>query len=369
MPWNWQLPNWPHFEYDPAALIPLDQQFLLRVGMASGYLKAVDEEGIRSFMVEVLSVEGVQSAKIEGESLDRESLQSSIQRHFGFHSSPSKKVAPKEAGMAELLCDLYDSFDAPLTHEMLWRWHKTLLGGHSNLSEVGMYRTHPDPMQIVSNRYGSTHVFFEAPPSHTVLSQMTQFLQWFNEPSTGSILGKAAIAHVYFESIHPFEDGNGRIGRAIAEKMLSKCVGRPLLVAISKRLERRKKEYYAALEQCNRTLAVQPWVEFFSNVVLEAHAESMELLYFLIEKSKLLQTFRNQINLRQMKALLRMFQEGPSGFQGGLSAEKYISITKASRATATRDLSDLVKKGALIKRGSLRHARYYLPIVATQSQP
>jgi Fic family protein len=129
-------------------------------------------------------------------------------------------------------------------------------------------------------------------------------------------------------------------------------------------LEKRKKEYYSALEHCNRTLEVQPWVEFFSSVVLQAHEESMGLLYFLIEKSKMLNGLSGQINPRQTKVLLRMFAEGPEGFKGGLSAENYIAITKATRPTATRDLTDLIEKGALVKTGELRHTRYYLNLPA-----
>ena len=190
---------------------------------------------------------------------------------------------------------------------------------------------------------------------------MKEFIDWFNSTKGHeSILGRAALAHVYFESIHPFEDGNGRIGRAIAEKVLSQEVGRPILIAISKMLEKRKKEYYAALEKCNRTLAVQDWVEFFAQIVLQAHEESMSLLYFIIEKSKMISSLSGQINERQTKVLLRLFAEGPNGFKGGLSAENYIAITKTTRPTATRDLTDLVEKGALVKTGELRHTRYRL---------
>jgi Fic family protein len=209
--------------------------------------------------------------------------------------------------------------------------------------------------------YCLCHVFFEAPPSAMVFAQMSAFIEWYNSAcKTGSMLGKAAIAHLYFESIHPFEDGNGRIGRALAEMMLFKGLGRPILIAISKILEKQKKEYYAALERCNRTMEVQSWVEFFAHIVLQAHEESMKRLYFLIEKSKMLTALTGKINPRQTKALLRMFMEGPEGFKGGLGAEKYIAITKATRSTATRDLTDLVDKGALTKSGELRHTRYRL---------
>lgn len=139
-------------------------------------------------------------------------------------------------------------------------------------------------------------------------------------------------------------------------------MSRPILIAVSKVLEKRKKEYYAALERCNRTLNVDHWVEFFAEAVVQAQEESMQLLYFLIEKSKMLTSLTGQLNERQEKALLRMFAEGIDGFKGGLIAENYIAITKTSRATATRDLADLVLKKPLVKTGELRHTRYSLNI-------
>jgi Fic family protein len=360
MSWNWELPNWPKFNYDPSRISQLERQFLLGIGSASAYLKTIGEQEYHYFIVEILSLEGLESSKIEGEILDRESLQSSIKQHFGLQT-PEKQGTNPESGMAELLCDVYETYNQPLTHEMLWRWHAMLFKNSSNITDCGKYRTHLEPMQIVSNRYDNPKIFFEAPPTTKVLNEMSMFIDWFNSTNTsGSILGRAAIAHIYFESIHPFQDGNGRIGRVIIEKILSQGVGRPILIAVSKMLEKRKKEYYAALETCNRSLEAHHWVEFFSHVILQAYEESMGLLYFLIEKSKILNTFSEKINPRQMKALLRMFEEGPNGFKGGLSAENYIAITKTTRATATRDLTDLVEKGVLIKTGELRHTRYHL---------
>ena len=360
MPWNWELPDWPRFIDDPAQIMEIEKQFLLGMGSAVAYLKTISESEYRGFIVEILSLEGLESSRIEGEILDRESLQSSIKHHFGLQS-PLKRGGDQESRMAELLCRVYDSFGEPLTHEMLFEWHSILFKGSSHIAECGKYRSHEEPMQIVSNRSDSPKVFFEAPPSSKIPHEMAVFIDWFNsEDKALSLLERAAITHVYFESIHPFEDGNGRIGRVLVEKILSRGVGRPVLIAISKKLEKQKKAYYAALELCNRTLEVQHWVNFFAQVILEAHKESMSLLYFLIEKAKLLNSLSHQINERQTKVLLRMFEEGPDGFKGGLSAEKYIAITKTSRATATRDLADLVEKGALLKTGELRYTRYTL---------
>jgi Fic family protein len=363
MVWNWELADWPNFKYEPDQITHLDRQFLLEVGGCFAYLKTIDDQEYKRFAVEMLSLEGVESSRIEGEILNRESLQSSIKQHFGLHVSVKLKISDKESRMAALLCDVYESFPQPLTHEMLWRWHAMLFDGTSYLDNFGTYRSHEEAMQIVSNRYGSSKVFFEAPSSKRVFSEMEKFIEWFNSgDGSRSILGKASIAHVYFESIHPFEDGNGRIGRILVEKILSQGVGQPLLMAVSNLLEKKKKEYYAALEACNRTLDVQPWVIFFSGVILQAREESMHLLLFIIEKSKMMHSLSGKMNPRQIKVLLRIFEEGPTGFKGGLSAENYIKIAKTTRATATRDLIDLVELGALKKTGSLRHTRYYLNI-------
>lgn len=366
MRWNWELPKWPQFTYDPARISQKERQFLLGVGNTFAFLKNIGEQEYNQFVVEILSWEGTESSKIEGEMLDRESLQSSIKKHFGLSTTQSQETK-KESQMASLLCNVYESFDKPLTHEMLWKWHSALFNDHAHVADCGQYRTHVEPMQIISRRYDSTKVFFEAPPSERVPKEMAAFIDWFNSTRTSQpILGRAAIAHVYFESIHPFEDGNGRIGRVLVEKVLSQGVEQPTLIAVSKVLEKRKKEYYAALERCNHTLEVGHWVEFFGDAVLQAQKESINLLYFLIEKAKMLSSLSEQLNPRQKKVLLRIFAEGPNGFKGGLSAENYIAITKTSRATATRDLTDLVEKGALVKTGELRHTRYWLRIVHQQ---
>lgn len=360
MPWNWELPNWPNFIYDPLQVSYQEKQFLLGVGSSFAFLKNTSDQEYNQFVVEILSMEGLESSKIEGEILDRESLQSSIRKHFGL-SSKVNKEKDKESRMAELLCNVYETFDKPLNHKMLLHWHGKLFNNSTHVIDSGKYRTHNEPVQIVSNRHNEKRVFFEAPPSTIVHEEMKAFIRWFNlTRKSESILVRAAIAHVYFESIHPFEDGNGRVGRLLVEKILSQGVERPILIAVSKVLEKRKKEYYAALERCNRTLKIDHWIDFFADSILQAQKESMDLLNFLINKTKIMASLSGQLNGRQEKVLIRMFAEGVTGFKGGLSSEKYIAITKTSRATATRDLSDLVEKGILFKTGELKHTRYWL---------
>lgn len=362
MKWNWELKNWPKFIFDQNEIMHLEKQFLLNMGQSVAFLNTINAKDREEFIIEMISLEGINSSKIEGEILDRKSLQSSIKKHFGLKDT-SKKPFLKEAGIAKLLCSVYETFSEPLSHEILFKWHSMLFEANNKSIESGKYRSSNEAMQIVSSRHDKQKVFFEAPPSSRVYAEMSYFIDWFNSiKSFDSIFTRAAISHVYFESIHPFEDGNGRIGRVLVEKILSQGVDKPILIAISKQLEQNKKQYYLELGKCNHTLDIQDWIIFFSNSILEAQQESVNLLNFLIEKAKLLLKLSGKINHRQEKALLRMFAEGLEGFKGGLSADNYTKMTKASRATATRDLTELVHLGALFKTGELRHTRYWLNV-------
>jgi Fic family protein len=311
--------------------------------------------------------EAITTSKIEGELLNRDSVQSSIQRQLGL-AADKRRASPAEQGIAEVMVDLYRSFRDPLTHEMLFAWQKMITAGRRDLTDIGHFRTSKEPMQIVSGRIGSSKVHFEAPPSKSVPTEMKQFIGWFNRTGPEDreplpAITRAGIAHIYFESIHPFEDGNGRIGRAIAEKATAQAAGQPILLALATTILAHHKSYYEALERANRQIDITEWLTWFAGIALEAQQRSIAQVEFIILKTKLLDRLRGNINARQEKALLRMFREGSEGFEGGLSAGNYIAITGASPATATRDLADLVSKGALVRSGELRHARYALKLL------
>jgi Fic family protein len=196
---------------------------------------------------------------------------------------------------------------------------------------------------------------------------MTRYIDWFNRTATRGkqplpALTRASIAHLYFESIHPFEDGNGRIGRAIAEKALAQSLGRATLMALAATILVKRRSYYEALEAANKRNEITEWLVWFAATSLEAQQRTLSQVEFLIDKTKMLDRLRGQINPRQEAVLLRMFREGPEGFKGGLIAGNYVNIAKASPATATRDLAELVEKGALTRTGKRRHTRYHLPI-------
>ena len=195
-----------------------------------------------------MSGEALTTSEIEGETLDRASVQSSIMRQLGL-ASDNWRVEPREYGIAEMTVDVQRYYAAPLTTETLCSWQAMVANGRRDLADIGRYRTHAEPMQVVSGAVGRTRVHFEAPPSAHGPSEMARFLEWFNESEKLlPALTRAGIAHLYFESIHPFEDGNGRVGRAVAQKALAQGLGQPAFVSLSSTLLARRKGYYEALE-------------------------------------------------------------------------------------------------------------------------
>jgi Fic family protein len=362
MVWNWQLSDWPYFSYDNALFEKVEAQLLQKTGFLWGAFSHINLEDQNQLRVDLMSNEALKTSEIEGEHLNRESLQSSIRRQFGL-ATDNRKIPIAEQGMASMMVDLYKTFDAPLTHDMLFSWHTMVMNARHDLHNIGSYRTHTDPMEIVSGPYGKLKIHFVAPPSERVMDEMDAFIEWFNHKSaTLPALIRASIAHLYFVSIHPFEDGNGRIGRTIVEKSLSQSLGQPTLFSIADTIEREKKAYYSALETASHSNEITPWVVYFSQTILAALAFTRRRIDFAIEKGKLYERLAGALNDRQEKVLARVFKEGPDGFKGGLTAEKYISITGASRATATRDLQVLVDLKALVKTGELKGTRYHLTI-------
>jgi Fic family protein len=221
-------------------------------------------------------------------------------------------------------------------------------------------------MQVVSGRIDRPTVHFEAPPSDRLPAEMARFLRWFNDTAPGEPSSiphapvRSALAHLYFETLHPFEDGNGRIGRALAEKALSQGLGRPALLSLSRAIEARRREYYEALQSAQRSNETTAWVRWFAGIVLEAQQDAENRIRFVLRKSRFFQRYERDLNERQLKAVRRMFEAGPEGFVGGMNARKYTALTGASKATATRDLQHLAQLGALVPTGGGRSTRYEL---------
>ena len=364
MPWNWEHPGWPQFTYQAKALEALERQFLWHSGEFVGAFKHIGPDDRNLLRIELVTDEALKTSEIEGEVLDRASVQSSLRQQFGL-GSETRRIPPAERGIAEMMVDVYNSFAEPLKHDTMFAWHAMLMSGPRRIQVIGGYRTHTAPMQVVSDRIDDPKVHFEAPSSKRAKAEMDAFVAWFNATAPDGRnplppLTRAGIAHLYFVSVHPFEDGNGRIGRALAEKSLAQSLGQPTLISLAYTIERKRKDYYAVLERNSKDIEITDWLMYFAETVLAAQRNTIKRVEFYIAKAKLYEKLRGQLNERQEKVIARMFREGIDGFKGGLSADNYIRIAKTSRATATRDLSDLISKGALTRTGELRHTRYHL---------
>jgi Fic family protein len=366
MRWNWQQPDWPNFSWDRARLVRAEEQFLRGTGFLIGSARHLGEDGRNQLIVEGMSGEAMTTSEIEGEMLDRASVQSSIQRQLGLKTD-RRRIRPAEQGISELMVQLYRTVPEPLTREMLFGWHRMAMSGRGDLRDLGCYRTSTEPMQVISGAMHDPKVHFEAPPSTKVAAEMARFIDWFNRTAPDGeepwpALTRAGVAHLYFESIHPFEDGNGRIGRAIAEKALVQSFGETILIALGTAILAHHRGYYDALEAANKRNEFTVWLVWFAETALEAQRWTTAQVEFLIAKTRLLDRLGGQLNDRQWKAILRVLEEGPEGFKGGLSAGNYSTITGATAATTTRDLVDLVEKGALVRTGERRYARYRLKL-------
>ena len=364
MRWNWEQADWPDFIWNSKVLEPLEQQFLRQSGEFVGAFRHVGADDQDALRVELISEEAIKTSQIEGEILNRDSVQSSLRHQLGL-GPEQPNIPAAERGIAKMMVDLYRDFASPLSDATLFAWHEMLLSGDTSIKVIGGYRTHEDPMQVVSGPIQKRNVHFEAPPSIAMQDEMKRFIGWFNDsaPQGASALPaltRAGLTHLYFVCIHPFEDGNGRIGRALAEKSLAQNLNHPSLIALAYTIERKRKDYYAVLERNNKELEITDWLEYFAWTVIEAQGNTISRVDFYVAKTKFHDRLRGQLNERQAKVIARIFKEGIDGFTGGLSAENYITITGTSRATATRDLQDLVEKRAFTKTGELRHTRYWL---------
>jgi Fic family protein len=366
MKYNWQQPDWPHFHYDLKAVEDELFSFAQRAGHIGGLVKGLPDQARQEAIVDLMVAEAIKTSQIEGEDLLRADVMSSIRNNLGLNARPEKVNDKNAQGVGELMVGVRNTFAEPLTEAMLFKWHRMLLGAFSKRMVVGSWRDHAEKMQIVSGAYGKEEVHFEAPPSSVVPAEMKRFIQWFNDTAPGGKKAikyppvRAAIAHLYFESIHPFEDGNGRIGRALSEKALSQGLGRPVIMSLSKAIEAKKKLYYASLQAAHGSSEVTGWIRYFVHTVIGAQEDAERLIGFVLFKVRLYDRFSGQMNGRQTKAVNRMLESGPNGFDGGMRTQKYMKITGASKATTARDLQHLVDIGLLRQAGDGRSTHYLI---------
>lgn len=372
MSYNWQQPGWTAFAFNIADFVDELALFERHAGHVSGQLDALSEGNQAETLIDLMVSEAIKTSEIEGEYLSRQDVKSSIHRNLGL-AETRPVLSDAAAGIGELMVAVRRDFASPLTAGTLFDWHRMLMRGNNRIC-AGAWRTQEAPMQVVSGAIGRETVHFEAPPSRDVPILMKQFVTWFNAtgPSGEKPIRQApirsALAHLYFESIHPFEDGNGRIGRAISEKVLSQGQGRPVLLSLSRTIEPQRNAYYDALNSAQCTNEVREWLEYFINLCIRAQQDAGVQVSFTLQKARFFDAFKDQLNERQLRVVRRMMEEGPKGFEGGMSADKYSAVAKTSKATATRDLQALLGMGALSVTGGGRNTRYWLPFPAALEQ-
>jgi Fic family protein len=365
MIYNWQQLDWPEFKYELGEVEELLSAFTEESGRTSGMLNAMSEGQQMETAISTMVIEAIKTSEIEGEYLNRQDVVSSIRNNLGLNKNPDIIKDKKAQGVGKVMVEVREQSADPLTEQNLFHWH-TLLMADARHIQIGEWRTHEDPMQVVSGPLGRQKIHFEAPPSEQVPKEMKAFIKWFNDTAPGqkNEIKKApirsAIAHLYFESIHPFEDGNGRIGRAIAEKALSQTIGRPVLLSLSGTIDNDRNAYYQALEKASKSNEITKWINYFAGTVYRAQKQTNLLIDFTLKKTLFFDRFNNQLNERHLKVIKRMMDAGPDGFQGGMNANKYLSLTKISKATATRDLQYLSEIKVLIAEGGGRSTRYIL---------
>ena len=361
--WIWQRPEWPNFVLDASEFSERVETFHRKAERLAGQVEALSDANQTDASVDLMLSEVLASYAIEGETLDRDSVRSFLLAHFDRVVGDGGHDNDKAAAAADLIVHVRQNWRRALSHEMLGRWQSLVVVDRiTSLMMRGAYRNHPEPMRIVSGgsagRPGRIH--YEAPPSADVPAEMERFLDWYNNGSTdlpGPI--RAAVAHVRFEKIHPFDDGNGRVGRAISDHALSQALGRPTLACLATAINEDSLSYYAELEAVGRgECDLGGFVDYFTRAVNRAQEIAVAEVAFVLGKMRFYDRYGERLNERQRKVAGRIFREGRAGFAGGLSRKNYAAIAKCSPATAARDLVDLLNMGALVSHGQGRGTRY-----------
>lgn len=366
--WIWQSRHWPGISFDAAALAPALSAARRALGEVIGLARALGMEEARNVEAAIWTSESLATAAIEGEKLDLDSVRSSIARRLGLtDTTPSGQRAVE--GLLDMMQDAVSRWQQPLTLKRLCAWQAALFPtGYSGLHRIatGRLRRGAEPMQIVSGRADKPKVHYVAPPAARLSSEMKKFLFWFNDESREMDgLARAGIAHLWFEIIHPFEDGNGRVGRAIVDLALAQDLEKhPRIVSLATELSARRADYYAQLREASLEGGdIARWITWFCNSICKACERSTAVMESSLVKARFWTAHSDKpLSAAQRKVINRLLDAGPRGFAGDLTTRKYASITGLSRATAYRDLAALERQGVLTAFGRGKATRYHIAL-------
>jgi Fic family protein len=352
----WQRPSWPEFQWDNAALLKLVGSCRFQQASLLTQMKDLGFDVRQQARAEVLIEEALKTSEIEGEHLDPKAVRSSVAQRLVLPTAGMVSTKNQQAdGVVQILLDATHNFKQALTSERLFGWHSALFPtGYSGMHKikVASWRDdHNGPMKVVSGPVGREKIHYEAPPAERLANEMNRFLCWWEE-SRKEMDGllRASMGHLWFVVLHPFEDGNGRIARALTEMGLAQDENLSTrYYSLSSQIMAEREGYYRILERTNKGQGdITDWMKWFLECMSRAILRSNKLLANVMLKSRFWKHFaQTNIKERQSKVLNRLLDAGPGGFEGGLTNRKYAGMTHVSRATAQRELSDLVQKGVL----------------------
>lgn len=366
----WELPSWPQFRWDDAALLKPLGNCRYQQGRLLTQMKELGLAVREHARAEVLIEEALKTSEIEGEKLDVQAVRSSVARRLGLPTAGLPFSSNRQAdGVVEILLDATQGHDEEPTTARLFGWHAALFPtGYSGLHKINVASWRDDregPMRVISGPVGRETIHYQAPPAERIDAEMDKFLRWW-KTSRGQWEGllRAAVAHLWFVAIHPFDDGNGRIARTLTDMALAQDEDLPTrYYSLSSRIMVERESYYATLERTQKGDGdITGWLLWFLDCMSRAILGSNDLLTSIIRKARFWRLHApTELNERQRKVLNRLLDAGPSGFEGGLTNRKYAGLTHVSRATAQRELADMVGKRILQpKPGGGRSASYDL---------
>jgi len=348
----WQQPDWSAFTWDQASLATLLSQVSRAQGKLLGKMEALGFELRNEAHLQTLTQDVVKSSEIEGEHLEPDQVRSSIARRLGMDIGGLVPSDRQVDGIVEMMLDATGKYDDALSIERLYAWHAALFPtGRSGMYKIAVAAWRDDsdgPMQVVSGPMGREKVHYEAPPANRVQHEIETFLEWFNAPAETDPILKAGLAHLWFVTLHPYDDGNGRIARAITDMALSRSdESRQRFYSMSGQIRNERKDYYEMLERTQKgDLDVTRWQTWFLSCLNRAIAAADETLSAVLAKARFWEQFATvALNERQIRVLNRLLD----GFEGKMTTSKWAKIAKCSQDTAHRDILDLIKRGALQK--------------------
>ncbi|MDP3394610.1 Fic family protein [Sediminibacterium sp.] len=348
-----QLPQWPKFSWNQESLTTLLTYIRNRQGRLMGRMEAMGFQLKAEANLQTLTLDVLKSSEIEGELLDVEQVRSSIARKLGMDIAGLVPTDRYVDGVVEMLLDATQNYQHPLSADRLYGWHAALFPtGRSGIHKITVAawrdNTKDDPMQVVSGALGKEKVHFEAPNADRLEAEMRQFIDWFNEDINMDPVIKAAVAHLWFITIHPFDDGNGRIARAIADMLLSRAdESAQRFYSMSAQIRKERKHYYEILESAQKgSMDITEWLTWFLHCLDHALEANTETLSGVLKKARFWEKHGTTIlNIRQQNMLNMLLD----GFEGKLNSSKWAKITKTSSDTALRDIQDLMNKNILMK--------------------